>query len=136
MKKLKSFFPYSRQTIDSSDIRAVVNVLKSKFITQGPMINEFESNFSKYVGAKYAVACSNGTAALYLALKSLGFEKSQKIITSPITFLASANCSEFLGGKVIFADIDKNSYCISEKDLEKKLKTHKIKVLVLVHYAW
>tara|TARA_B100001059_G_C17792279_1_gene560890 strand:- start:280 stop:1479 length:1200 start_codon:yes stop_codon:yes gene_type:complete len=135
MKKLKSFHPYSCQNIDQSDINEVLNTLKSNFITQGPKIAEFEKNFAKYVGSKYAVACSNGTAALYIALKSLNFKKSQKIITSPITFLASANCSEFLGGNVIFADIDMSTYCISEVDLEKKLKKFKIKVLVLVHYA-
>lgn len=135
MRKLKSFFPYSCQTIDNDDIKEVVKTLKSNFITQGPKISEFEKNFASYVGSKYAVACSNGTAALYIALRSLDFNENQKIITSPITFLASANCAEFLNGKVVFADIDINNYCISEKDLERKLRKNKIKIIVLVHYA-
>jgi len=135
MKRLKSFLPYSCQSIDENDINAVIKTLKSNFITQGPEISQFEKNFANYVGAKFAVACSNGTAALYIALRSLDFKKNQKIITAPITFLASANCSEFIGGDVVFADIDLSTFCISEKDLENKLKKYKIKVLVLVHYA-
>ena len=85
-KKLKHFFPYSRQNIDSKDISEVVKVLKSDFITQGPKILEFEKNFAKYVNAKYAVACATGTAALHISCKALGISKGQNLITSPITF--------------------------------------------------
>ena len=116
MKKFK--YPLIYPRIYPSDKAMGIKVIKSGQITMSKITKEFEKNFAKYVGSKYAVACSNGTAALYIALKSLNFKKSQKIITSPITFLASANCSEFLGGNVIFADIDMSTFCISEEDRE------------------
>ena len=127
------FLPYSRQKIDNNDIKKIVKVLKSDFITQGPNINDFEKNFAKYVGAKYAVACATGTAALHLSCIALGINKKSKILTSAITFVASANCAEFLGANVDFVDIDHNTYCISVEELEKKLRTTKIDLVIPVH---
>jgi len=129
----KRFLPYSRQNIDSNDIKKIVKVLRSDFITQGPNIIDFEKNFAKYVGAKYAVACATGTAALHLSCIALGINKKSRILTSAITFVASANCAEFLGANIDFVDIDKNTYCISVNELEKKLKKKKIDLVIPVH---
>ena len=130
---IKRFLPYSRQYIDKADIEKVTQVLKSDFITQGPNIVDFEKDFAKYVGAKYAVACATGTAALHLSCIALGINKKSKILTSAVTFVASANCAEFLGANVDFVDIDKNSYCMSAIELEKKLKRNKIDLVIPVH---
>ena len=130
---IKRYLPYSRQNIDKLDIEKVTQVLKSDFITQGPNIIDFEKDFAKYVGAKYAVACATGTAALHLSCIALGINKKSKILTSAVTFVASANCAEFLGANVDFVDIDKNSYCMSVDELEKKLKRSKIDLVIPVH---
>lgn len=130
---LKRFLPYSRQNIDQEDIKKIVKVLKSDFITQGPNIIDFERDFAKYVGAKYAVACATGTAALHLSCLALGINQKSKVLTSAITFVASANCAEFLGANVDFVDIDDKTYCISVKELEKKLKVKKIDLVIPVH---
>lgn len=130
---LKRFLPYSRQSIDNNDINKIIKVLKSDFITQGPNINDFEKCFAKYVGAKYAVACATGTAALHLSCLALGINNKSKVLTSAITFVASANCAEFLGANVDFVDIDKNTYCISINELKKKLKKNKIDLVIPVH---
>ena len=102
----KKVIPYGRQNITADDIKAVSDTLQSDFLTQGPAIKEFENNFAEYIGAKYAVAVSNGTAALHLCALALNVKEGQKVITSPITFAASANCIRYCGGEVIFADID------------------------------
>lgn len=111
--------PYGKQSIDQKDIDAVVNVLKSDFLTQGPAVADFEKAFAKYIGAKFAVAVSNGTAALHLSALALGVSEGDKVITTPITFAASANCIRYAGGEVVFADIDPESYLI---DLDKVKK--------------
>lgn len=131
----KRFLPYSRQYISKDDIKKVISVLKSDFITQGPEINKFEKNFADYVGAKYAVACATGTAALHLSCLSLGITKKSKVITPAVTFVASANCAEFIGANVNLVDIDNETHCISIKDLEKKLKEKKIDLVITVHLA-
>lgn len=126
MKKI----PYGRQNITDDDIEAVVNILKSDFLTQGPSIKLFEDAFTEYVGAKYAIAVSNGTAALHLCTMALGVKPGDKVITTPITFVASANCVRYCGGEVIFADIDPESYLLDinkvrkllENDVEKEIK--------------
>jgi UDP-4-amino-4,6-dideoxy-N-acetyl-beta-L-altrosamine transaminase len=104
--------PYGRQAIEQDDIDAVVKTLTGDFLTQGPKVKEFEDKFSEYVGAKYAVAVNNATSGLHLAVLSLGLKKGERVITTPITFAASANCVRYVGGKVWFADIDKNSYLL------------------------
>ncbi len=132
---LKRFLPYSRQNIDNRDIKSVIQVLKSDFITQGPNINKFEKEFAKYVGARYAVSCATGTAALHLSCLALGLNSKSSLLTSSITFVASANCAEFLGAKVYLTDVDKDTYCMCPTSLEKLLKKNKIDVVVPVHMS-
>ncbi|WP_179009413.1 UDP-4-amino-4,6-dideoxy-N-acetyl-beta-L-altrosamine transaminase [Winogradskyella forsetii] len=104
--------PYGRQNITDEDIKVVIETLKSDYLTQGPRIAEFESNFAQYVGSKYAVALANGTAALHLCTLALGVKKGDKVITTPITFAASANCVRYCGGEVVFSDIDPETYLL------------------------
>jgi UDP-4-amino-4,6-dideoxy-N-acetyl-beta-L-altrosamine transaminase len=105
--------PYGRQTITDEDIQAVNEVLRGEYLTQGPKIAELETAFAKYVGAKYAVAISNGTAALHLCAMALGVKEGTRVITTPITFAASANCVRYCGGEVWFADIDPETFTLS-----------------------
>jgi len=104
--------PYGRQQIDQKDIDAVVNTLTADFLTQGPKVAEFEKAFAAYVGAEYAVAVSNATAGLHLANIALGLKKGDRIITSPITFAATANSARYCGAEVWFADIDSDTYLL------------------------
>lgn len=104
--------PYGRQHITDDDINAVVKALMSDFLTQGPEIANFEKAFAEYIGCKYAVAVSNGTAALHLCTLALGVNKNSRVITSPITFAASANCVRYCDGEVYFADIDPKTYLL------------------------
>lgn len=130
--------PYGKQTITQQDIDAVVEALTSDFLTQGPKIAEFEKAFCNYVGCKYAVAVSNGTAALHLAAMALQVKPGDKVITTPITFAASANCVRYCGGEVIFADIDPKSYLLDLNHVEKLLqedKERKIKGIIPVDFA-
>jgi UDP-4-amino-4,6-dideoxy-N-acetyl-beta-L-altrosamine transaminase len=105
--------PYGRQHIDQDDIDAVVSTLQSDFLTQGPIVKQFEDQFSAYVGAKYAVAVSNATAGLHLANLALGLKKGDRIITTSITFAATANSARYCGAEVWFADIDPDTYLLS-----------------------
>ncbi|MFD2201852.1 UDP-4-amino-4,6-dideoxy-N-acetyl-beta-L-altrosamine transaminase [Shivajiella indica] len=114
--------PYGRQHITDEDIQAVVETLKSDYLTQGPKIKEFEDAFASYVGSKYAVAVANGTAALHLNTLALGVKPGDKIITTPITFAASANCVRYCGGEVVFADIDPETYLLDIKSVRKLLE--------------
>ncbi|MDV6168375.1 UDP-4-amino-4,6-dideoxy-N-acetyl-beta-L-altrosamine transaminase [Flavobacterium sp. DG1-102-2] len=114
-KKEKSI-PYGRQNITQEDINGVIAALQSDYLTQGPKIAEFELAFADYIGARYAVAVSNGTAALHLCALALDVKKGDKVITTPITFAASANCVRYCGGEVIFADIDPVTYLL---DIDK-----------------
>jgi UDP-4-amino-4,6-dideoxy-N-acetyl-beta-L-altrosamine transaminase len=107
-----NIIPYGKQNITQEDIKAVVKVLKSDYLTQGPKIQEFEKEFAKYVGSEYAVAVSNGTAALHLCNLALGVKEGDKVITTPITFAASANSVLYCGGEVIFSDIDPDTYLL------------------------
>ena len=128
------FLSYGKQWICQEDIDAVINVLNSDFLTQGPMVKEFENKICDHTGAKYCVAVSNGTAALHLAVASLQIEKDMEGITSPITFLASSNSMIYNGIKPVFADIDGDTYCIDPDEIEKKL-TPKTKLIIPVHFA-
>jgi len=114
--------PYGRQNITQSDIDAVIEVLKSDFLTQGPEIEKLEKAFAEYIGAKYAVAVANGTAALHLSAIALGVKAGDKVITTPITFVASANCVRFCGGEVVFADIDPETYLLDINSVRKLLE--------------
>lgn len=113
--------PYGRQHITDEDIEAVIETLKSDYLTQGPLIAEFEEAFSEYVGSEYAVAVSNGTAALHLCALALNVEEGDKVITTPITFAASANCVRYCGGEVVFADIDPDTYLLDVNKVRKLL---------------
>lgn len=105
--------PYGRQNIDQNDIDAVVETLQADFLTQGPKVKEFEEAFAKYVGSKYAVAVNNATSGLHLAVLALGLKEGERVITTPITFAASANCIRYANGEVWFADIDPDTYLLS-----------------------
>ena len=105
--------PYGRQTIDKDDINAVIETLNSDLLTQGPKVKEFEEKFATYVGSKYAVAVSSATAGLHLAVMALALKKGERVITTPITFAASANCIRYVEGEVWFADIDPETYLLS-----------------------
>lgn len=129
-----TYLPYGQQWIEDDDIEEVVKVLKSDYLTTGPKIEEFEEKFGKYVGVKYAVAISNGTAALHGASFAAGIKEGDEVITTPITFAASANCILYQGGKPIFADIDSSTYNIDPKDIEKKISS-KTKAIVPVDFT-
>jgi len=128
------YIPYGRQTIDEDDIQAVVEALRSDFLTTGPKVSEFEKIVADYVGAKYAVAISNGTAALHAACYTAGIKEGDEVITTPITFTASSNAVLYCGGTPIFADIDPVSYNIDPSDIRKKV-TSKTKAIIPVHYT-
>lgn len=115
--------PYGRQHISEEDIQTVVEVLKSDYLTQGPAVIDFEKAFASYVGAKYAVAVSNGTAALHLSNMVLGVNPGQKVLTTPITFAATANSVLYCGGEVDFVDIDPETFLMDLDLLEIKLKS-------------
>ena len=128
--------PYGKQHLTDADIEAVVRVLRSDYLTQGPEIAQFETDFAAYTGANYAVAVANGTAALHLAAMALGVEEGQKVITTPITFAASANCIEYCGGEVVFSDIDPATYLLDLTTLRDQLIADKtIKGIIPVQFA-
>lgn len=131
--KMKTI-PYGHQYIDKEDIESVVKVLRSDWLTQGPMVEKFEKSLCKYTGAKYAVAVSNGTAALHVACLAAGIGKNDEVVTSPLTFLASANCVLYCGGKPIFADISSSTGNILTSEIGKKI-SNKTKAVIPVHFA-
>jgi len=116
--------PYGRQHITDEDIRAVTETLRSDYLTQGPKVAEFEQAFAEYIGVRYAVAVSNGTAALHLAALALDVQPGQRVITTPITFAASANCVRYCGGEVYFADIDPDTALIDLAAVRRLLEAH------------
>ena len=120
----KHHIPYGRQHITQADVDAVTEALHADFLTQGPRIDDFEHAFANYIGSKYAVAVSNGTAALHLCALALGVNEKSKVIVSPITFAASANCIRYCGGEVVFADIDPETALIDLDKVEALLKSH------------
>ncbi|MBI3291052.1 aminotransferase class I/II-fold pyridoxal phosphate-dependent enzyme, partial [Candidatus Falkowbacteria bacterium] len=126
--------PYGHQHIDKKDIAAVVKVLKSGWITQGPKILEFEKALAKYCGAKYAVAVSNGTVALHLAYLAAGFKKGDEVITTPNTFAATTNMILAAFAKPVFADIRLDTYNIDEEKIER-LINRRTKAVVPVDFA-
>jgi|SaaInlStandDraft_1057018.scaffolds.fasta_scaffold48758_2 UDP-4-amino-4,6-dideoxy-N-acetyl-beta-L-altrosamine transaminase len=115
--------PYGKQNITDEDISEVVKVLKSDFMTQGPLIDKFEKKFSEYIGNKYSVAVSNGTAALHLSVLALNLKKGDKVITSPLTFVASANCIKFCGADVIFSDIDPETFLLDFQKVKNLIES-------------
>jgi len=130
--------PYGRQNITQEDINVVIASLQSDYLTQGPQILKFEEAFAKYVGSKYAVAVSNGTAALHLCTLALDVKEGDKVITTPITFAASANCVRYCGGEVVFSDIDPNTYLldiVKVKELLKSVPKGTYKGIIPVDFA-
>lgn len=128
------YIPYGRQWIDEDDIQAVVDVLRGDLITQGPVVDAFERAVADYVGVKYAVAFSSGTAALHGAYFAAGVGPGDEIITSPLTFAATANAALYLGGRPVFADIDESTLCLDPEEASKKV-TNRTKAVVPVSYA-
>lgn len=130
----KEYIAYGKQTVDDKDIEAVIKVLKDEYLTTGPYVKEFEERIATYVGSKYAVAVSNGTAALHMACYAAGIKEGDEVIVPAITFAASANCVLYCGGTPVFADIDPKTYNIDLKEIENKI-TKKTKAIIPVDYT-
>lgn len=126
MLKKKEFLHYSKQCIDHTDLKCIEKVLKSDFLTTGPEVKKFENKLSNYVGSKYAVVCSNGSVALYLACLSLNLPKGTKIIIPSITFAAAANVAKMLDFKIIFCDVESSSGLVTKNILEDTIIENKI----------
>ena len=132
--------PYSRQSIDKADIKSVINVLKSDFLTQGPLVEKFEIKIKKFCGVKFATAVNSATSALHISCLALGLKKNDYLWTSPISFVASSNCGLYCGAKIDFIDINIDDYNIDLEILKQKLKIAKKKnklpkIIVTVHMA-
>lgn len=125
---------YGHQYIDEADIQAVVDVMRSDYLTCGPKIRELEEKLCRITGAKYAVVCSNGTAALHIAALAAGIKKGDEVITTPITFAASANCALYCGATPVFADINEETYNI-DPECVKALTTERTRAVVAVDYT-
>ncbi|PDZ11357.1 UDP-4-amino-4,6-dideoxy-N-acetyl-beta-L-altrosamine transaminase [Bacillus pseudomycoides] len=128
------YLPYGKQSIDEDDIQAVINVLKSDFITTGPTIKQFENQVAAYVGAKYAVAFSSGTAALHGTCFAAGISNDDEVITTSMTFAASSNCVLYQGGVPVFTDIKSDTYNIDPNLIKDKI-TNKTKAIIPVHFT-
>ena len=131
---MNRFIPYGRHLIDKDDIEAVVKVLKSDWITQGPTIEKFEKALSEYCGSRYCVLFNSGTSALHAAYFASGLKKGDEFITSPISFVATANAGLYLGAKPVFVDIEKDTGNIDASKIDKKI-TRKTRLIVPVHYS-
>jgi UDP-4-amino-4,6-dideoxy-N-acetyl-beta-L-altrosamine transaminase len=130
----KSFLPYGTQWFDEKEINEVVDSLKSSWITTGPKMQLFEEQFKKFRESKYAVAVNSGTAALHVSTSSINIKPGDEVITTPLTFVASANCVVYRGGTPVFADIKKDTYNIDPNEIRKKI-TDKTKAIIPVHFA-
>jgi len=126
--------PYGRQWVDENDIQAVVDVLQSDWLTTGPKVEEFEHAFAGYVGARYAVAVSNGTAALHTAMFALGVGPGDEVIIPPMTFVATANVVVFQGGTPVFTDVHADTLLIDPRKVQEKI-TSRTKAIIAVDYA-
>ena len=120
--------PYSRQLIDQKDIQSVVKVLKSDFLTQGPVVKKFEENLVKFCKSKFATSVNSATSALHISCLALGLKKGDYLWTSPISFVASSNCALYCGAKVDFVDINLENFNIDVSKLKKKLEVAKKKI--------
>ena len=130
--------PYGRQNITEEDIQSVVNIMKSDWLTQGPNVKIFEDAFSEYIGSEFAIAVSNGTAALHLSVLALNLKPGDKVITTPNTFVATANCIRYCGGEVVFSDIDPSTYLLDidkVRDLLEKSPKGTYKGIIPVDFA-
>jgi perosamine synthetase len=129
-----AYLPYGKQVLDEDDIQSVVQVLKSDYLTTGPVIQQFEQDMANLTGAKYAVAFSNGTAALHAACFAAGISEDDEVITTPMTFAASANCVLYQGGKPVFVDIHPDTYNINSMSIKEKITKH-TKAIIPVHFT-
>nr|AYQ73818.1 UDP-4-amino-4,6-dideoxy-N-acetyl-beta-L-altrosamine transaminase [Cohnella candidum] len=134
MRMRNTFLPYARQWIDDRDIEAVTAILKGDYLTTGPLVPELESKMAKTVGARYAVAFANGTAALHAACSAAGIGDGDEVITTPMTFAASANCVLYQNGTPVFADIDERTYNVDPVEVEK-LVTDRTKAIIAVDFT-
>jgi UDP-4-amino-4,6-dideoxy-N-acetyl-beta-L-altrosamine transaminase len=132
--KEQPFLPYGTQAIDDEEINQVLSVLTSDFLSSGPKIKEFEERMREWTGARYCAAVSSGTAALHLAVKALDLEKGKKGLTSPLTFVATANSLLYNGLKPGFVDIDENTYCLHPAELKQRIDDDTA-VILPVHFA-
>jgi perosamine synthetase len=130
----ETMLPYGRQWVDEADIQAVVEVLRSDWLTTGPKVREFEERVAEYVGAREAVAVNSGTAALHVAAFAAGIGPGDEVITSPLTFAASANCVLYLGGRPVFADVCPDTLNIDPEDVARKI-TPKTKAIITVDFT-
>ena len=128
------FLPYGRQTIDDADIQAVVDVLRSDWLTTGPAVERFEADICAYTGARHGIAVSSGTAALHAAMFALGISKEDEVIVTPMTFAASANCVLYQGGTPVFADVDADTLLLDPAAAEAAI-TPRTKAIIAVDYA-
>lgn len=126
--------PYGRQWIDEDDIQAVTETLQADYLTTGPKVKEFERHIADYVGADYAVAVSNGTAALHAACYAAGIGEGDEVITTPLTFVATSNSVLYCGARPVFVDIDPNTYNIDPNKIREKI-TNKTKAIIAVHFT-
>jgi len=129
-----SFLPYGRQSVDEGDIQAVVDVLRSDWLTTGPKVAEFEEAFASYVGTRFAVSFSSGTAALHAASFAAGLKPGDEAITTPLTFAATANCVLYQGATPVFADVSADTLNVNSSEIERKL-TAKTRAILPVDYA-
>lgn len=125
--------PYQKQSIDEEDVKAVSEALRADYITSGPKIKEFEEKIAEYVGVKYAIAVSSGTAALHIACLAAGLKEGDELITSPLTFLACANCALYCGAKPVFSDVDEQGL-LNPEELKQKIN-EKTKIIIPIHYG-
>jgi len=130
----ETLLPYARQWVDETDIEAVVQVLRSEWLTTGPKVSEFEEAFAKFVDAKYAVAVSSGTAALHAAMYAIGIKSGDEVIVPAMTFAATANCVVFQRGTPVFVDVDPETLLIDPKQVEAKI-TSRTKAIIAVDYT-
>ena len=131
---MKKRIPYGRQTIGGSDIAAVVKVLRSDWLTQGPAVSDFERSLAEYTGARFAVCCSNGTAALHLACLAAGVTARDRVITAAVTFVASANCGVYCGASPVLCDVHPDTALIVTDQIRRRLAGN-TKAVIPVHYA-
>ena len=127
-----TIIPYGKQTINKNDINSVIKVLGSNFLTTGPEVIKFENSFKKKFNSKYAVSCSNGTAALHLSMLAIGVKKNDNVIMPAINFVASANMAKLLGAKIFLADVDPATGMVTEYTIKKCIKVNKIKKIKLI----
>src|SRR5947207_14236037 len=129
-----SMLPYGRHSVDDDDIQAVVSVLRSGWLTTGPAVATFEQAFAERVGARHAVAVSSGTAALHAAAFAAGIGPGDEVVTTPMTFAATANCVRYLGGTVVFADVRADTLNLDPAEVERRI-TPRTRAIITVDYA-